>query len=81
MPVAVLQAQKEAGRLLLPRVVSAAELRMWKRDYLRLLDAEKADVEKVAFFLWLSFRIPLTPVYSRDCQSFLQFCVVKATGD
>jgi protein KTI12 len=43
---AVLQAQKEGGALLLPRHVTMAEMRLWKREYLNLLDAEKADVGK-----------------------------------
>lgn len=42
----VLQAQKDGGKLLLPRPTTMAELRTWKREYLSLLDAEKADVSK-----------------------------------
>lgn len=42
----VLQAQKDGGKLLLPRHATLAELRTWKRDYLSLLDPEKADVAK-----------------------------------
>ncbi len=42
--VAIMQAQKEGGPLPLARHVTMAELRLWKRDYMQLLDL--ADVKQ-----------------------------------